>query len=223
MKTEDLLEVISEVDDELLERSEKVKTGNKGAWKKWLPLAACACLIVVIGVAGMKGLLSPKMGNDSAAPSDDMPASDDASDVVVEDEAYGDAETADDTSEPDKFTTEMSGTDAKDDVSQELDIPEDVEMTIVKQRDNIINVRFDNKSDQVWEYGEFYSLQVLVDGTWSDVPTLPGEWAFETIADSLPAGESVEKAYNLGIMYGELSTGTYRIVVEGLTAEFEIK
>ena len=41
MRTEDLLDAIGGVDDELLQRSEKVKIKKTNSWKVWVPLAAC--------------------------------------------------------------------------------------------------------------------------------------------------------------------------------------
>ncbi len=54
MRTEDLLDAIGGVDDELLERSEKVKIKKPNTWKKWVPLAACLCLVL-----GLRFLVFP--------------------------------------------------------------------------------------------------------------------------------------------------------------------
>ena len=79
-----------------------------------------------------------------------------------------------------------------------------------------------NNSGEEWIYGEYFSLQVLLKGRWYQVPALPDEnWAFNDIAYSLPKGESREETYRF-LMYGALPSGTYRLVVEGLSAEFEL-
>lgn len=49
MRTEDLLDAIGGVDDELLQRSEKIKIKKETSWKKWMPLAACLCLVLGLG------------------------------------------------------------------------------------------------------------------------------------------------------------------------------
>ncbi|MBQ8804438.1 MAG: hypothetical protein IJZ53_12445 [Tyzzerella sp.] len=54
MRTEDLLEAIGEVDDELLECSEKAIHKRNHSWEKWVLLAACAC--IVIGLGAIKAL-----------------------------------------------------------------------------------------------------------------------------------------------------------------------
>lgn len=53
MRTEDLLDAIGGVDDDLLQRSEKVKIKKANPWKVWVPLAACVCLVL-----GLKFLVS---------------------------------------------------------------------------------------------------------------------------------------------------------------------
>ena len=69
MRTEDLLDAIGGVDDELLQRSEKVKIKKTNSWKVWVPLAACLCLVL-----GLRFLVFPngfmmKSANDTAAES----------------------------------------------------------------------------------------------------------------------------------------------------------
>ena len=53
MRTEDLLDAIGGVDDDLLQRSEKVKIKKANPWKVWVSLAACVCLVL-----GLKFLVS---------------------------------------------------------------------------------------------------------------------------------------------------------------------
>ena len=65
MRTEDLLDAIGGVDDELLQRSEKIKIKKQTSWKKWMPLAACLCLVL-----GLRFLVFPHgfgMGSKDAA------------------------------------------------------------------------------------------------------------------------------------------------------------
>ena len=53
MRTEDLLDAIGNVDDDLLERSEKVRIKKRVSWKAWVPLAACVCLIAGVSIWGL--------------------------------------------------------------------------------------------------------------------------------------------------------------------------
>lgn len=108
------------------------------------------------------------------------------------------------------------------DSAEKLEEKNDIFMEIVETKDNIISVEIHNDSKMPWEYGEVYSLQTQIDGKWYVVPTVPGNWGFTMPLYVLPAGESAEKSYNIE-MYGELPRGIYRIVVENLTAEFEIE
>ena len=98
-----------------------------------------------------------------------------------------------------------------------------VTMTITKQTETALNVTIENNSVKEWEYGQNFAVQVLLDGVWYDVPTTPDtNWVFTSELMILPKGEKVDRSYGLH-MYGELPMGTYRLVVEGITAEFEIE
>ena len=108
------------------------------------------------------------------------------------------------------------------DEAEKLEDFNDISMKVLEVKDGIISVEVKNESKMPWEYGEPYSLQVQIDGEWYVVPTIPGNWGFTMPLYVLQAGESMEKAYNIE-MYGDLPKGTYRIVVENLTAEFEVE
>ena len=88
MRTEDLLEAIGGVDDELLQRSEKVKIKKDIPWKKWLSLAACVGLIVGGGRLLFNGLAMGSGVANDAASADDMLAE---SVTDFTDGNYGDA------------------------------------------------------------------------------------------------------------------------------------
>jgi hypothetical protein len=116
----------------------------------------------------------------------------------------------------------------KNEWKQELMVPAEelaespnVSMETVQVKNALISVKVTNASDMPWEYGERYSLQVELNGNWYIIPPLPGNWGFILPLYELPAGESIENSYNIE-MYGTLPAGSYRIVVENLTAEFEI-
>lgn len=92
-------------------------------------------------------------------------------------------------------------------------------MEILSQ-ENGVSVRITNNGTKTWDYGEIYSLEVLLDGQWYTVPTLPDKnYGFFAIGYTLHPGSSTEKTYYLD-MYGDLPSGIYRLVVENITAEF---
>ena len=61
------------------------------------------------------------------------------------------------------------------------------------------------------ETGSDYSLKVLEDGTWTDVPTVIEEYGWTAEAYMVPMEDSVEFQINWEWLYGELPKGTYRI------------
>lgn len=103
----------------------------------------------------------------------------------------------------------------------ELSPPEDITMELVRQTDDTLEVELSNGGSGEWLYGVAFSIHVRLEGTWYIVPVTPGEWGFVAIGKILPAGETREETYKL-IMYGELPAGEYRLVVEGMTAGFEV-
>lgn len=82
-----------------------------------------------------------------------------------------------------------------------------------------ITVRITNNSGEEFSYGEYFSIQKQIDGQWYTVPVRADNVGFQDIAHILTNGESASETYNLNI-YGTLEPGTYRLVVETLSAEF---
>lgn len=101
--------------------------------------------------------------------------------------------------------------------------PEHITMELTAIETERLTVTLTNHGDAEWMYGVSFSLEVLLDGVWYCVPYLPTPQniSFIDIAYILPAGEAREETYGLSF-YGDLPSGTYRLVVEGLTTEFEI-
>ena len=100
--------------------------------------------------------------------------------------------------------------------------PEGISMVLTEQAADALTVKLTNSSNTEWCYGEYFSLQVLLDGVWFGVPVLDDlNYGFIDIGILLPAGKSQEKSYSLS-MYGDLPAGTYRLVVEGMNAEFAL-
>lgn len=102
-----------------------------------------------------------------------------------------------------------------------LNPPAGITMTLdaFEGSDAVVNIS--NESGEDWDFGEFYEVQALVDGTWYEIPTMPGNWGFNCMGYFLEAGSSQSMIHHLG-MYGELPPGVYRIVLEGLSTEFTV-
>lgn len=72
-----------------------------------------------------------------------------------------------------------------------------------------ITVKFENRDSLTWFFGEYYSIQVLLDKTWYYVPTV-SEWAVHDLGHELDPGQSTTMTYSL-LPYGKLQPGHYRI------------
>lgn len=105
--------------------------------------------------------------------------------------------------------------------SATLVAPAGITARLIQNDAESVTIALTNNSGSDWTYGEDFSLQVLLDGVWYNVPEMPGNWAFNTLGYSLPAGETTERTYRLDL-YGSLPAGTYRLETEGLTVEFRI-
>jgi len=95
-----------------------------------------------------------------------------------------------------------------------------ITMTLVDWNRERVIVNITNENNEEWMYGEHFSLHVLLDGRWYDVPPLP-DWAFTDIGLIVPPGGEVEHIYHLA-MFGDLPSGTYRIAAYGLYVEFDL-
>ena len=104
----------------------------------------------------------------------------------------------------------------------DLSAPDGIEMTLVNREDSTFTIKLTNNTDEDWCYGTYFSVQALIDETWYDIPTIPGNWAFPDIAIMLMPKASVEETYNIG-MYGDLPAGTYRLEVEDMTIAFIVE
>lgn len=93
---------------------------------------------------------------------------------------------------------------------------------LVDQDGDTWTVALTNNSEEESWYGVSYYLDVLLDGVWYSIPTVPGDWAFIEVAMILPAGKTQNETYNLS-MYGDLPAGQYRFVASDCAAfEFTI-
>lgn len=100
---------------------------------------------------------------------------------------------------------------------------ENITAELIAQTEETVTIALTNSGTEEWMYGEYYYLDVLLDGTWYSVPTAPGNWGFTDIGIILPAKTTQNKTYNL-TMYGELPSGQYRLVAsQSVPVEFTIE
>ena len=105
----------------------------------------------------------------------------------------------------------------------ELSPPENITAELVAQSDSKLTVELSNHGIAQWTYGAPYGILVLLDEVWYVVPTMPGTFAFPSVAYTLSAGETREKTYSFGgPSYGTLPSGSYRLVTNGLIVPFTI-
>lgn len=107
--------------------------------------------------------------------------------------------------------------------SKEFSAPENISAELTSQTEETLSIALTNTGTEEWCYGEYYYLDVLLDGTWYSVPTTPGNWAFTDIGIILPARKTQNKTYNL-TMYGDLPAGQYRLIAsQCVPIEFTIE
>ena len=108
-------------------------------------------------------------------------------------------------------------------------------MEIMDVTETGITVSLVNHTELNMEFGEEYSLEVWNGTGWEAVPYEDGQWAFHSIAYSMPENQPVEWKADWEALYGTLEPGQYRLVKPvmdfrgpgdfteyGLTAEFEL-
>lgn len=81
-------------------------------------------------------------------------------------------------------------------------------------------VKLKNKTKKELCYGEGFSLQVKLDGSWYCIPA-KDDMCFIDIANIMKAGKDTKKTYDLSA-YGGLPSGKYRIVIDGASAAFNV-
>ena len=111
--------------------------------------------------------------------------------------------------------------------AEELITEEGHEIQLVQWGEDSVTVTLTNQSGQEWTFGEYYHLEVQLDGVWYRVPTAPGQyWMVHDLAYVLQDGGSMDMTYSL-VCYGKLPAGHYRLVAEafeeGLTVEMDVE
>lgn len=74
-----------------------------------------------------------------------------------------------------------------------------------------------NTTDEEYGYGPVYTIERFENQTWKEIDTLNGEpLTWNSIVYSLKAGEEKEIIIDWSLGYGELKSGTYRLVKNDL-------
>lgn len=87
-----------------------------------------------------------------------------------------------------------------------------VTMEITDVTETGITVSLVNHTELNMEFGEEYSLEVWNGTDWEPVPYRDGQWAFHSIAYSMPENQPVEWKADWEALYGTLEPGRYRLV-----------
>lgn len=73
-----------------------------------------------------------------------------------------------------------------------------------------ITVKIKNNTDKVFAYGEYYTIQVFIEGVWYYVP-YTAENVVHDLAHELQPGQAYTQTYSLYPYGGKLNPGHYRI------------
>lgn len=98
---------------------------------------------------------------------------------------------------------------------------EGLTLTAAGLTEGVLHTRLRNETGEEALYGEGFTLQVLLDGLWRDVPVRNARM-FNLLGYPLPAGETAEVDFDIGDVYGSLPAGHYRLVQDDIAAEFDV-
>ena len=87
-----------------------------------------------------------------------------------------------------------------------------------------LTVEISNSSGEEFMHGRPYSLNVLLDEAWYEIPPAPslGQWGFSSDALAIQDGAVIEHEFDISRIYGDLPTGTYRVLFNRLSVEFTV-
>lgn len=102
-----------------------------------------------------------------------------------------------------------------------MSLPEGVTMTVTSLTNGTAVVKIENRSGGEIEYGMHYGLQKEIEGKWYTLPIVRTNVEFDAVALILGDQGEAEESCDLTI-FGELGEGNYRLVKDGMTAEFSL-
>ena len=89
----------------------------------------------------------------------------------------------------------------------------DVKLLITDYSSQVLQLEIENGGNQPYGYGNDYRIEVIENGEWSVVSPIK-EVYYEDMLYRLAPGEKKILFYKIGLIYGELKNGQYRIVKE---------
>lgn len=105
-------------------------------------------------------------------------------------------------------------------IVNEKTITQGISMDLVELDKNQICIKYINKTENDWIYGDNYSLHIYIDNNWYYVPYKKTE-TINDIGYILKAGEEVIKTYSLS-KFQNLGKGKYRFENNGVYVEFNV-
>ena len=110
-------------------------------------------------------------------------------------------------------------------LSDDVDSPEIISITCIEWTDEKIVYELENTGSEDWQYGSYYSLEVLLDGNWYKVPmNCDYNYGFTDELRILKAGETQQITISLAgaSPYSNLPAGHYRLVTYGAILEADV-
>lgn len=215
MKNERLLDVLGQVDEKyIMEAAPGPQKNRKN--RKWIvggsvaslvTMAACACLVICVGIQAARIVPFMFAGIGSSEDTAKAPAMDNAyqyAESVKSEAATSDGAMAENTagavaSEAPEETMEAN-----------LGITLSVE-NVTSTGLTLVCIQSGGEPTGSLQTGSEFKLEVLENGEWMAVPYLNDNIAWTAIAHLIPMEDSISWEINWERLYGELSEGTYRI------------
>ena len=110
-------------------------------------------------------------------------------------------------------------------LSDEPESPGNISITCIEWTDEKIVYELENTGSEDWQYGSYYSLEVLLDGNWYKVPmNCDYNYGFTDECRVLKAGETKRVTVSLtgASPYSNLPAGHYRLVTYGAILEADV-
>ena len=97
----------------------------------------------------------------------------------------------------------------------------DISLTVTGVEGRVVSLKLENVSSSPITYGEYFSLEKEIGGSWYQVPVAIKNYAFIDLATEMPAGGSCDLTIDLA-PYGDIEAGHYRVRKEHASAEFDL-
>jgi len=201
MKNEKILDALEHIDEELIEQAapgnKPPKKAKNMVWMKWVAMAACALVIVGIGVPYVLG------GNDGSADN-----------AAVEDFS-AESSNEDTTSNTTATTETLEKEDADITYVADEGFPNwGLTLSVKDVTDfglTLVCTQSGGELTGELQTGSDYKLIVLKEA-WEDVPTIIEEYGWNMLAYMVAKDDVTEFEINWEWLYGKLPAGTYRLV-----------